>query len=701
MLGSMAWDAVGKRVILFGGGYISAHKPAADYIKGDMLKGKPWPADEWTMAEKRATWAFDPATKIWSKLATGSSSFRKQHETAERLIAQLETLAGSTRGIALEYGDRISHKTPEQLAGAIRSLADEFLAFAERLKKHEGSDAYERQQCQTASGRLGDVIASLNLASQTLLAKDGWKTLHALEAARAETVEAAEDLAPGPLPRYYGNLVADTRNNLLVLFGGHGGDRALADTWVFDATRNQWRQSRAKGHPPPTQMPAMSFDAEHGLVLLSSGWIYDAGKDEWRRLPMAAPKGFFLPWTALEYDSASKMHVALTTGDNLFEPGAVRITHLRLDPRSAQAADTTGPRWEWLNDKYLKSWAALPKTQAEYRARVAAHKDVLTRLPANTWTRITAPYNAQDRSYGSFALDPARDQLVFWGGGHSAYMGNEVSQYDIKGNLWLESWPPDMPPWPFGAPDGDGWNPPLYHGKGSGHGYHSYAYSAELDKIVFSSLIYDSDRMRWSDKTLKKAGPGNLGGPVDMSGAENFYTVSTKHWYGAPFGVWKLNPSEASFSRQPRSDTPFSTNDRAKAVFDSKRNRILFYGARGEAANAPANQLYAFDLGSATWARQSLTLEPPDTEAPASTAWGIAYSPKHDSVLVLPGGQKQDTWLLDCRSNTLRRIASGPATLNRGTNGVVYSTQHDLFIAMEVGTNGIGPVAIHIARIAR
>jgi hypothetical protein len=702
MLGSMAWDPVGKRVILFGGGYISAYKTNPQNSKGNVLKGKPWLPADWTMDEKRATWAFNPTTRTWSKIATGSASFRKHHEASGELVTRIETLAGSTRGIALEYGDKISGKTPENLAADIQSLAAEFSAYAEQLNRGDGCDeAYERQQCQTAATRLREANASLSLAGSALNGKDGWKALHALESARRITVEASEDLAPSPLPRYYGNLVTDTRNNLLVLFGGHGGDRTLADTWVFDSARNQWRQSHAKGHPPPTQMPAMSFDIEHGVVLLSSGWIYDAGHDEWRRLPLTLPKGFFLPWTALEYDAANRTHIALTTNDNLFEPSPVRVAHLHLDIGTAKPADHTGPRWEWLNDKYLRSWAALPRSQAEYRSRVAAHKATLAQMPSNNWTRITTTYSAQDRSYGSFILDPNRNQLIFWGGGHSAYTGNEVSQYDIKGNLWLESWPPDTPPWPFGSPDGDGWSPPFYHTKASGHSYHNYAYSAELDKVLFGGLIYDADRMRWSDAVIRKSGTGTLGSAVDMSGADGFYTVSTKYWYGGPFGVWRLDKSSGEFLRLARSDTPFATNDRAKPVFDTKRNRILFYGARDESANAPANQLYSFDVSSSTWTKQTITLEPPATQAPPSMAWGVAYSPKHDVLMILPGGQKQDTWLFDCAQNTLRRFGPGPSTQNPGTSGVVYSTAHDRFIALEVGSYGTGPVTLHMLQLSR
>lgn len=702
MLGSMAWDPVGKRAILFGGGYISAHKPPPPtQPRPASLKGKPWTPADWNPAEKRATWAFDPASLTWSKLSTGSLGFRGHFGYIDDRMAKLDSLAGSVRGIALEYGDRVSGKPPEALAADSDSLGAESLEQAERLLAGEGcADTYERQQCRNAGAHLKEFRNQLANVSASLRERDGWKALHAIEKARGLLAEAGEDLAPSPLPRYYGNLVTDSRHKLLVLFGGHGGDRALADTWVFDSQHNQWRQSLAKNHPPPTTMPAMSFDEHAGVTFLSTGWVYDAGRDEWRRLPVAAPKGFFMPWTALEYDPVSRTHIALTTGDNLFDAGPVRVAQLQVDLTAAQTADHTGPRWEWLNDKYQRAWAALPRTQAEYRSRTQAHRAFLAKLPANSWARVTAPYNAQDRSYGSFALDPERGQLVFWGGGHSAYMGNEVSQYDIKGNLWLESWPPDLPPWPFGSPDGDGWNPPLYHQTGSAHGYHRYAYSAELDKVLFSIgdqlLPYDPDRMRWSPMVIRKTGSGTLGGPVDMSGSRRFYTLSARHWYGGPFGVWQLDPSKPEMARVPRSDTPFAGTDRAKAVFDTKRNRILFYGGRYETDKTPSARLLSFDPTTGGWSEVDYRLESPATQGPNSMAWGIAYSPKQDALFLLPGPRKQETWLLDLGRNTMRSLGPGPATQNGGTNGIVYSAAHNMLITLEVGNEGVGPVAVHL-----
>ena len=82
-------------------------------------------------------------------------------------------------------------------------------------------------------------------------------------------------------------------------------------------------------------------------------------------------------------------------------------------------------------------------------------------------------------------------------------------------------------------------------------------------------------------------------------------------------------------------------------------------------------------------------------------AWGVAYSAKHDALLLLPGGQKQETWLLDLADNTLRRFGPGPETGSAGTNGLVYSEADDLFFTLETGRDGVGPVTVHALRLKK
>ena len=117
-----------------------------------------------------------------------------------------------------------------------------------------------------------------------------------------------------------------------------------------------------------------------------------------------------------------------------------------------------------------------------------------------------------------------------------------------------------------------------------------------------------------------------------MSGADASYFVSAKHWYGAPFGVWRLDRNDNQhddqrnesasdeWQRLPRSDTPFSTNDRAKPVFDTQRKRILFYGARDESPGA------AKSLGGSVAGMR---------EIGAKACKPCAYAMSHESCILL------------------------------------------------------------------
>jgi outer membrane murein-binding lipoprotein Lpp len=707
MLGSMAWEPVKKRVILFGGGYISAHKREPNYAKtkGTSASGTPWSRKQWTFAEKRATWAFDPAKKAWSKVITGSKELRAAHAKCREFFSKRATeLFGAVRGVAFEYG-AVSARKPDELAADAAKLAAEVDKLGKDLAGGGGCEnTYEKEACRLAAAELGKAKASLVAASSVLKASDGWKALRHVEKARWELFEAAEAVAPGPLPRYYSAFVSDTKNKLLVLFGGHGGNKALCDTWIFDGAKDQWRRSKSKAHPGFDARPAMSFDAQAGLVFYLGGWVFDAAKDEWKTVKLAGGRNgrrsAFHAWKSMCYDPVEKLHVVMSASHGGYGKFGPRRTFIvKLDASKAVRGKPGGRTWKWLNDKYERAWNKLPKTQAEYKAAAVDQKKFLEGLKPNVWAKRTAPYNAQDRSYGSFCYDWDRDQIIFWGGGHSAYMGNEFSHYDVKSNTWMESWAPDLPPWPFGKPDGDGWNPAMYHKKGSAHGYHHYVYNADTKQVAFyaGALFYDVDRMRWSDLSLKAASKGSRGYTLDMSGTKGLMSASARYYRGAPFGAWRADFKAGTLAMIPGSAPAFGASDRAKPVFDSKRKRILWYGVKS-GKNRVCNELWEMPLATGKWKRLDFTLEPADAKAPNMGAWGNCYSPKYDIMVILPGSGKQDTWIYDCAKNVLRKAFPGPKTNRWGTNGVVYNAKQDVFMTIDTGSYGTGSVRVHFLR---
>jgi len=702
MLGSMAWDPVNREAVLFGGGYLKAYQvPAITDVKQVKQPGA-WTPDRW---DRRGTWAYDPAKNAWHKQDTAS---KEVADANARLVAagvELRTLWGATRGVAFEYGDLVLAKKPAELGALVGKLGEDLAAFASD-NRGKGAEAYERWQFATAAGLIEKaIVPRLQEASAALKMEDGWKAFQALDDAEKRLIEAQEALAVAPRPRHYTRLVADPENKVMVLWGGDGEDRFFADTWLLHLNTRRWERCRTAVHPPNigSAMVAMDYDARNKVVVLAhqdgSLWLFDASKRAWRQAKMAgefARKGRGSTWLSLEYAPAADVHVLTDCGGSTMNPNSPprKTQMLRLDLASAAMTDASsgtleevwrgqyGAGCEGPADKVAIAWSFMPKTQAEYRERVASNKKALDAIPDNTWTQLKAPYSSFGRAYGSFCYDWDRDEIFLWGGGHSAYMGNEWSQYDLKANVWMESWNPEFPVHPHGSPDGEGWAPQFYNVVGAGHGYHNYAYSGGLRKAIMSgTVLYDPDRMRYAPEriavTHENAMQG-LGIRVDMSGAPETLSVSAQHWYGGPFGVWRVDTQALTCARIKGSDTPFETNDRAKAVFDTKRQRVLFYGAtNSKEKGGKSNALWAYGMESRAWQKIEPKVEPDGAEAPVIGAWNYCYSPKHDGLLI---PSKTATWFYDCANNVMKKLDCKPV----GTEaGVIYSPRQDLFYMLD------------------
>ena len=113
------------------------------------------------------------------------------------------------------------------------------------------------------------------------------------------------ELPPGnqPPPRMNSRMVCDTKNRLMVLFGGDGQSHYLADTWILDLKTHRWRESKVPGGPEPRAGHFTVYDPETGWVLIGGGynvkdltdmWAYDPAGDRWQRLRGEVPTGFYL-----------------------------------------------------------------------------------------------------------------------------------------------------------------------------------------------------------------------------------------------------------------------------------------------------------------------------------------------------------------------------------------------------------------------
>ena len=708
MLGSMAWDPLNKEAILFGGGYIHAYK------KGKKNYETPqgaWKPGDW---DRRGTWAYDPRKNRWRKLKTASEDMYQAHARLRDLRkGEFRDVWGGCRGVAFEYDKKLFGKKPAERAAEVEKLAAALTAFAQDTGK-KGTEGYEKARFTTAAGLINESIApKLAEASEALKAEDGWKAFQAIEAARKPLIEAEETLAPAPRPRHYTRLVVDPKNEVMVLWGGDGEDRWFADTWILDLKTHRWERCRPKIHPPVVGygLSAMDYDARNGVVVLTrqSGdtWVFDAVKREWTALTIPN-KGFRGQlFMSLVYDPASDVHVLVNPSYQEFKTPPRKTYVLKLDLKSAAVAEVENkaPEEVWrpqygsgvggrFQDKFGMAWKHLPKTQAEYRARVEAQQAKLKALPPNKWTRLSAPYSGIGRAYGSFCYYWDREELHMWGGGHSAYMGNEWTQYDLDSNLWMESWNPEYAVHPFGSPDGPGWGPSFKYEIASCHGYHHFVYFGGIKKVVLWSKIYDPDRMRYAG-SLKKTGPGNAGPKVEMNGHPGLMSLAPRYHAGGPFGVWSADPETLTLKMLPGSGTPFHGSDRNKWVFDTKRNRILCYGTQRQVKvngkkKRYLNGLWAFSLADNKWTKIVPKVKPEGAEPPQMTRWNYCYSSKYDCLMLHNG----HTWIYDCASNTFRKLDTPKWREKSEACGVVYSKKHDLFYA--IPDDGYGRLRVYV-----
>ncbi len=175
-----------------------------------------------------------------------------------------------------------------------------------------------------------------------------------------------------------------------------------------------------------------------------------------------------------------------------------------------------------------------------------------------------------------------------------------------------------------------------------------------------------------------------------MNGAAETLSVSAQHWYGGPFGVWSLDAKSMTSARIKGSDTPFGTNDRAKAIFDTKRRRVLFYGAASsKEKGGKCNALWAFGLENGKWEKLEPNVEPAGAEAPAIDAWNYCYASKHDYLLIV---NKAGTWAYDCSKNLLKKLDCRSVECC----GIVYSPKQDLFYVLD--GNGYAPQRVFVFR---
>jgi hypothetical protein len=350
----------------------------------------------------------------------------------------------------------------------------------------------------------------------------------------------AEALNAEPPPRALSPLAYDAKTKLFVLFGGDHLDYLTNDTWVFDPAARKWFLREPKTRPPPRANHVLTA-AGDGKIVLKGGYTYTSSTD---------------------YVGGQYRDVA--DGEWIYDIEADRWDGSPATPPAR--AYRTGRLHP---DYYLQG----PRPDA------TAFADWLAAVPVNTWMLTKPPQlPALNRDWGTAVLDPDRDLILRWSGGHSAHGGTDVLQYHLKTNRWELPFPVEFPLGQLYSNTDypEGWN--FNHRPWiTGHTYQNYGYDPNLKKMLFTGkreycYVWDSDVGDWTTRFKK---------PKGMTYDSCFYTLTLTP---TPQGLvcWTQEGRLFRFEGQDWVEMPLkgakmpgSVVDNSTIVYDSKRDRLL------------------------------------------------------------------------------------------------------------------------------
>ncbi|MEW5974976.1 MAG: kelch repeat-containing protein [Acidobacteriota bacterium] len=467
-----------------------------------------------------------------------------------------------------------------------------------------------------------------------------------------------------PPPRMNTRLVCDTRHQVLVLFGGDSQSHYLNDTWLYDLKRREWRPSRAEGAPAARAGHFTVYDPKTGWVFVGGGyntkdledmWAYDVGSDRWLPVKGKVPTGFYLS-ADLATDKGLIVLVTNTQkpGDtttcNILYP--VRKTYgYRIVPAEIEQASGTLSKLQT-----IAKWQEAPiESDAVRRSRAQVQRQRLADLTVNQWVHLAEPGRAAPtRTWGSATFDTDRGWILYWGGGHCGYEGNDVDAYDVQDHTWkrLDA-EPEYPErtWNHGVRLA---GVTFKGGPWTDHGRRIYAYDPVSRRMIMVRTVrlttgYEPGWLKAFPSTLTSDYQAKVDALVNPPSSYVKYVT------------WSFDPDRGSWELLGAApaglDTVFSTPKGVMAVnvdWPSRLNDAGYLLPWKPSDPAEDKALYLWRSDRKDWERL--------TEGPLSPQnlyeqTSLAYDPKRDLVYLHGAGERRDElWLADLQTRRWRKL---------------------------------------------
>jgi hypothetical protein len=541
-----------------------------------------------------------------------------------------------------------------QISGAIRQLETEMPKLGE----------YELGQAQAALRELQASLKQVKETKESLPQGISSDTIKKMADVLLRLQQCEELLDAEPPPRALSPIAHDTKSKLYVIFGGDHLDYLMNDTWVFDMAKKKWEQRHPKTAPPPRANHTLKATGD-GKIVLSGGYTYTSNTD----------------YVGGQYRDHND-------GDWTYDIEANTWTGAGKAVEPNQRVYRTGP---FHPDFYLQG----DKPEAK------PTQEKLAALPANTWVSLKPPHLPRlNRDWGTAVLDPDRDLILRFSGGHSAHGGTDVLHYHIATNRWELSFPVEFPLGQLYSntsyPEGFNFNRRPWV---TGHTYQNYGYDALSKKMYFTGrgdghcYVYDPDVADWT---------GRFDKPKAMNYGSCFYTLTLTP---TPQGlvcwtqqgaIFRLDPAKKEWVElKLQGKLPGAVVDNSTVIYDSKRDRLLC-AVKGYGDKAKYDgKLHVVDLKTLAVS----TLMPKGSDAATAIPYlcQIRYDSSNDLLLVggtLPPDETglrrtpaydpvEDRWV------SLKISGDDPSGKN-GRNvslGMMYDIKRKLFWAVDTNSN--------------
>jgi len=520
------------------------------------------------------------------------------------------------------------------------------------------------------------------------------------------------DLDVEPPARCNSRMVYDAKNRLVVLFGGDGQDRGLADTWVFDVTKQRWEERRPAKSPWPRSCHGLAYLDPAGVVLLVGGravadyrrvkelseqaWVYDAAADTWTPLSVEPPELKGQEWACLEAVPGSDE--ALLVVSSKYDHSQ-RTYRFRYDPSAPPAEDVEGvpPGTVVTKTERTKAWY-----DDQAPADREAHEKRLAGLPANRWVEMEPPKSAKGRTWGSAIFDTSRGVAMKWGGGHSGYQGTDMAFYDVAANRFSIDRTPAFTPEPF-----DRWarRPAartFFNQPWARHMRHTCAYDPvrklgvftdtggsewydrEAGAVVKHTWLYDPEKREWLEPIPQPFPGGGSVSPIAVptpDGVIVYQHDAGRTWEdsgrmyrfvgraGEP-DSWGWEEIEIVGPERPY-QREFMT-----IVYDEKRDRLVFLSHDRESGGP---RMWFFGMEERRWRPN-----PREPEGGISTREAV-YVPDQDAILAYGPARKEDevwTRVYLCEENRWASLAIETPQFTVHEVALEYDPIHNLAVLL-------------------